>query len=120
LAPSPSGLATTFSRQLDASPPPDAIRVDMTGPPPRFAPTELSVSGASATFYLVNMATGVDPHSFAIGGTNYRSIVSTGPIERGHSMVFTVQDLPPGQYIFWCTISDHAALGMRGTIEVGI
>ena len=36
----------------------------------------------------------------------------------GDSVLFTVKDMPPGTYTFWCEVERHASLGMVGTLTV--
>ena len=89
----------------------------MTGPPPRFSPAELTVEAGDAVFFLSNVSQGL--HTFAIGPVDRSSHCALSTrVKVGDPAAFTVQGLKPGTYSFWCTVEDHAVLGMIGTITV--
>ena len=96
--------------------PADATRVELSGPPPRFLPADLAANVGDVTFFLDNTSQGF--HTMSIGPALRDSVVTSTTIEPGKSAVFAVQGLPSGHYIVWCTISDHVALGMVGTLVV--
>ncbi len=89
----------------------------MTGPPPRFDIAHLSVTAApDVAFFLTNRAH--VPHTFAIGLSRDHALAVSSLVFVGDSAVLTVEGLTPGAYVFWCTIGDHGAEGMRGTLDV--
>jgi plastocyanin len=53
------------------------------------------------------------PHNLTVEGTD----LATSDLDGGGSEDLTV-DLDPGDYKFECTIADHAAQGMTGTLTV--
>jgi plastocyanin len=113
--PSPSvGLASTNAPATAA--PAGAVEVQLAGPPPHFEPKNLTAKAGDVTFFLHNTSLGT--HTMAIGPVLYRRLVVSASVGSGQASTFTVQGLPSGHYIFWCTIDDHAAEGMVGTLTV--
>jgi plastocyanin len=90
--------------------------VELAGPPPHFVPAQLEASAGDVSFFLKNSSQGF--HTMSIGPALRDSLVTSTTIEPGRSAIFSVKGLRPGPYIIWCTISDHAALGMVGTLTV--
>jgi plastocyanin len=98
----------------------------MSGPPPHYMPANVTATAAGLTFFVSN--TSPAGHTIAIGRGpitfNASESVTNPPlalsalVEQGTSATFTVNGLAPGTYVFWCTIGDHAALGMVGTLTV--
>ena len=105
--------------------PVDAITLEMAGPPPHFLPKELDAPSGDIVFFVRNTSLG--NHNIAIARgplkftndrvTNVPSVLS-GIVLTGHKATFTVDAIPPGSYVFWCTVSDHAAEGMHGSLTV--
>jgi hypothetical protein len=61
--------------------------------------------------------TGQDPHDLRVrrvGGTHIFSVPLTDPDKR-RSISIRVR---PGRYQFWCSVADHAALGMQAQLRV--
>lgn len=75
-----------------------------------FDPSDLSVSQGDS---LEVSNDGQLPHNLTVEGED----VATDDVDPGSSEELTV-DLAPGNYDFLCTIGDHAAQGMTGTITV--
>lgn len=87
-----------------------------------------SLATGTVEFNVYNF--GEDPHTFAIvRGTNTaaRPLVSFArggtpasiPAGSPGAAVTVDAQLSPGTYTLFCTLSDHAALGMRETVTVG-
>jgi hypothetical protein len=60
---------------------------------------------------------GQDPHDLRlrrIGGTRTYAIPLTGPGRRRDVLL----KLLPGRYRLWCSVADHAQLGMRAVLRV--
>jgi plastocyanin len=92
-------------------------------------------TGESSPFYALDanertLAAGVihfniynydqDPHTFAVADANGQQVSSTVNVPAGQpttAQTLTV-DLPPGTYTLFCTLPQHAALGMKTTITV--
>lgn len=53
-----------------------------------------------------------------MGPALYQVLARSSAIDRGDSAIFTVEDLPPGTYTFWCEVGRHVSLGMVGTLTV--
>ncbi len=75
-----------------------------------FDPSDLSVSEGDSVEVSND---GELPHNLTVDGED----VATDDIDPGGSEELTV-DLAPGDYDFVCTIGDHAAQGMEGTLTV--
>lgn len=103
--------STTFPA---AAAPAGAVQVHLAGPPGHFEPAALTVTAGDVAFYLDNISPGV--HSMAIGRALHDSLAESANVLNGRAAVFTVSGLQAGQYVFWCTVSNHAAEGMVGTL----
>ena len=59
-----------------------------------------------------------DPHTFAIADTHGHQISMTFQVPAGHTdtPVTVTATLPPGTYVLFCTLPQHAELGMKATI----
>ena len=60
---------------------------------------------------------GEDPHDLRVrrvGGTHTFSIPLTGPGKRRSVSI----RMRPGRYRLWCSVADHAALGMQAYLRV--
>jgi plastocyanin len=90
--------------------------MQLAGPPGHFDPADLSTSAGDAVFFLDNTSPGT--HSFAIGPSLGQIVAASATVMSGQAAVFTVHDLQAGHYITWCTIGNHAAEGMVGTLIV--
>jgi plastocyanin len=75
-----------------------------------FDPSDPSVASGDS-LDVVN--DGEIPHNLTVEGTD----LATADLEGGGSEDLTV-DLDPGEYEFICSIADHAAQGMTGTLTV--
>ncbi len=103
----------------------NAIAVKMAGPPPHYLPKDLVTKSGDIVFFVTNTSLG--SHTIAIGHgplnmtpdrvTNVPDALS-GIVLTGHTATFSVDQLPPGAYVFWCTIDGHALEGMTGTLTV--
>ena len=95
----------------------------MAGPPPHYVPAELVVPSGDVVFFVSNTSLGNHNIAIATGPleftndrvTNVPSVLS-GIVLSGHKATFSIEAIPPGSYVFWCTLSDHAAEGMHGTL----
>jgi plastocyanin len=96
--------------------PAGSIRVHLAGPPPHYEPADLTAIAGDVTFFLDNTSEGI--HTLAIGPQLYQPLAVSAQVEPGRSAVFTVIGLTAGRYVIWCTIDDHAAEGMVGTLTV--
>jgi len=91
--------------------------VAFLGPPPHYGPASLTVQAGVLVFSLSN--TSLATHDIAIGDKVNGSIYAlSDDVEVGNTAVFTVHGLTPGIYRYWCTIDNHAADGMVGTLTV--
>jgi uncharacterized cupredoxin-like copper-binding protein len=75
----------------------------------RFTLSAKSVKAGKVTFKVTNK--GKIPHDFSIGGKK------TKLIQKGKSATLTVT-LKKGSAAYKCTVSGHAAAGMKGTLKV--
>ena len=79
---------------------------------------EATLAAGSIRFNIYNYDQ--DPHTFAVADSNGQQISSTVPVPAGHTgtpVTLTV-NLPPGTYVLFCTLPQHAAAGMKTTIVV--
>lgn len=129
--PVPKPVATLASTTEVASKAPAgaitvAMTVDGSTARPGFEPQRLTARAGRVVFFLENVtgALGSSDHNMLIGPTIRQGIAGTPRIEANKTAIFTVNDLAPGSYVFWCSVKDahdpidHAALGMVGTLTV--
>jgi plastocyanin len=90
--------------------------VQLAGPPPHFEPADLTAAAGDVVFYLENTSLGI--HDLAIGTAVHSALVVSAPVAMGEAATFTVHGLQAGQYIIYCTVDDHAAEGMVGTLTI--
>ena len=60
---------------------------------------------------------GQDAHDLRVQRIGARHIAGTPVVQPGRRAELTVK-LAPGRYSFWCSVADHRARGMRGTLIV--
>ena len=114
-APTPS--AVTSNTVAATSAPKGAIPMAFLGPPPHYGPATLTSKAGMLVLSLSN--TSLAAHNIAIGAKVNGSIFALSDnVEVGNTAVFTVRGLTPGTYAYWCTIDNHAADGMIGTLTV--
>ena len=92
----------------------------MSGPPPVFAPNELTVPAGDAAFYLENDSDAINhgSHNLTIGEEVGAPIAQSGTVLGGERAVFTVRGLEAGSYVIWCSLYSHAQFGMKGRLTV--
>lgn len=125
-APTTTAPLATFasSSELAASPPPGAVALDLTfvHDQPRFQPSSTQASAGTITFFLRNVRYLTVPHDFRFGPALLQRQAGSPLIQAGQSITFTVENVPPGTYTFWCDVSGggtaHYAQGMVGTLTV--
>lgn len=75
----------------------------------------LSTTAGTVTLRMHNVPTSGFSHGIAVSGNGVRR---KGPIVApGRTAPLTVQ-LRPGTYTFFCPVTGHRALGMKGTLTV--
>ena len=73
------------------------------------------VKAGPAVIELANF--GQDAHDLRVQRLGAHHIAGTPVVEAGKRAELTVK-LRPGRYSFWCSVADHRARGMRGTLIV--
>jgi uncharacterized cupredoxin-like copper-binding protein len=73
-----------------------------------------SLSAGTYTFEVVNEGSGT--HDFVVERDG-NDVAGTENIAPGASTTLTV-DLEPGEYVFYCSVADHRAMGMEVTVTV--
>lgn len=84
----------------------------------RYSVTAIDTKAGPFVVHLVNQEELSVRHDMIVGDALGHRFASSDKVDPDHDLVFTVDDLPPGTYDFWCSIDKHAALGMKGTITV--
>jgi nitrite reductase (NO-forming) len=97
-----------------ASQPAGSIKVTLTEY--KFDPSTISVPAGKVVFFLVNA--GAVSHDMIIRDTSGTRIAGSELISAGDTLVFTVDNLPAGNYTFVCDQPGHEASGMKGTLNV--
>jgi plastocyanin len=135
-APTPlPSLASTTAKASDA--PAGAIPIRMTATDgPRFEPAQITTKAGNVVFFLQNVPGPVfrPDHNMVIGppcvqfdqdGTVIGQVLAKTPrLQADEAVSFTVNNLAPGTYVFWCSVflddgvGSHASNGMVGTLTV--
>jgi plastocyanin len=79
-----------------------------------FKPSSLSVKAGEKVSLTVKNISGKMPHDWVVEGTDIRTKV-LNPGE-SQTIEFTVDE--PGTYTFYCSVGNHRAQGMEGTLVV--
>jgi plastocyanin len=119
LSPTPSATPApevTSTTNPASAAPAGAIALELAGPPPHFVPTTLTGTAGNLVFFLKNTSEGI--HTLAIGRVLYKPLAISAIVPKGQAAVFKVHGLRAGAYVTWCTIDDHAAEGMVGTLTL--
>jgi plastocyanin len=79
---------------------------------------ESTFAAGSIHFNVYN--TDQDPHTFAVADANGNQLTDATTVPAGHPQtpVAVTVTLPPGTYVLFCTLPQHAASGMETTIVV--
>jgi plastocyanin len=127
-AQSPTPLPTLASTTEKASTAPaGAIQITLALPDakPRFQPDHVSAPAGTVVFFLRNVPNPIvrPDHIMVIGPAVGQELARTPRIRPDETVTFTVEDLAPGTYAYWCTIPglnglSHEALGMVGSLSV--
>jgi plastocyanin len=121
-APTRTTTTTTTSTTSTAPPLPSRLEVDENDQgqlpqPYTLRPSHNPVAAGVVHFNVYNF--GEDPHTFAvIDGSSHQLALAQVPANQTDTAVAVSVNLPPGTYTLECTLSGHAALGMRATITV--
>jgi plastocyanin len=122
-------LASTSVVASDA--PKGAIPVVMTAVgdsehgKPVYQPDKITAKAGTVVFFLQNVppAGCSCDHNMMIGPSVGRSFAGSMDVNRNENVIFTVNDLTPGAYPFWCSIvapngTTHASSGMVGELTI--
>jgi plastocyanin len=93
---------------------------------PRYEPDNATARAGTVTFFLENIPYPpfAPNHDMLIGPAIYEALAWTPAIRVNQKVAFTVHDLRPGRYVFWCSVKDvgnelsHAGQGMVGTLTI--
>ena len=95
-----------------AAPP---ARVQISAQEFAFTLSRTSIKSGRAIVELVNF--GEDPHDLRLRRVGGTRTVGTHVVLPGGTADLRAT-LAAGKYVFWCSIADHRARGMRGTLVV--
>jgi plastocyanin len=92
---------------------------------PVYQPDKITAKAGTVVFFLQNVpAAGFSPdHNMMIGPSVGRPLAGSIDVNRNENVIFTVNDLTPGTYPFWCSIvalngATHASFGMVGELTI--
>lgn len=91
----------------------DTVEIAMEGVNYAFDPDNITVEAGQQVELTLTSTQGM--HDFVVEGTD----IATEIIQQGDSgtITFTAPD-EPGEYTFYCSVGNHRALGMEGTMIV--
>jgi plastocyanin len=116
--PAPAGQppAAGVGEQQPPAPPAAASSLDVTSPADGalvFDPDGLEASAGSLTIAYSNPSP--VPHSLAVESADGAVLGETEVFTGGEQEV-TIDDLAPGEYVFFCTVPGHREAGMEGDL----
>ena len=103
----------TNSLLLAAGPAP--VRLQVAAREYSLTLSALRVKAGPAVVELVNY--GQDAHDLRLQRRGSRHIAGIAPVGAGKYADLSLR-LAPGRYSLWCSLGNHAALGMRATLVV--
>ncbi len=98
-----------------SSQPAGSIKVTMTEF--KFDPPTISVPSGKVVFWLVNAGNGTS-HDMIIRDSSNNKVGGSELISAGDTFVFTVDQISPGTYTYYCDQAGHESSGMHGTLTV--
>ncbi len=117
--PAPAGQPPAGGgKQPPPAPPAAATSLEVTSPSDGalvFDPDGLEAQPGSLTIAYSNPSP--VPHSLAVEGADGSVLGETAVFSAGEEEV-TVDDLAPGEYVFFCTVPGHREGGMEGDLTV--
>ena len=108
---------TTLAHRSHTGPPP-AGAIEQVMNTNSYSVTAIKAKAGQLVVHLVNQEDLSVRHDMVVGDALGHRFASSDRVSPGEDLVFTIDDLPPGTYEFWCSIDKHAALGMKGIITV--
>jgi plastocyanin len=119
-APSPAGQppAAGGGSQQPPAPPAAASSLDVSSPEDgttAFEPDGLEAAAGALTITYENPSP--VPHNIAVEGADGSLLGETETFANGEQEL-TLEDVPPGEYIFFCTVPGHREGGMEGDLTV--
>jgi len=82
----------------------------------QFKPRAISVTSGKVVFFLVN--NGPSAHDMVVADSTGKAVARSSLVQSGDTFTFTIDNLPPGNYIYYCDMPGHRAAGMQGTLTV--
>jgi plastocyanin len=118
--PAPAGQppAGGGGQQQPPQPPAAATSLDVTSPSDGslvFDPDGLEATAGSLTIAYSNPSP--VPHSLAVEAAD-GTVLGETEIFSGGEQEVTIDDLAPGEYVFFCTVPGHREAGMEGDLTV--
>jgi plastocyanin len=107
---------TTLAHSSQAGPSP-AGAAEQVMEQSKYSAIAIEAKAGRFVVHLVNRDDSVR-HDMIVGDALGHRFASSDRVEPGHDLVFTIDDLPPGTYKFWCSVGVHAASGMKGILTV--
>lgn len=111
-------LAACAAPDGDASAPaagPEGDALSVTVSDFTIDPSELSVTGSTVTFEVLN--DGPTPHNLSVRDADGEVVMATADLGTGETETITAE-LEPGEYTIFCSLGGHESLGMGGTLTV--
>ncbi len=75
----------------------------------------LKIVGPTVTLEIIN--DGPTPHNVAVRDADGMVLMTTRDLSTGESQTISAE-LPPGNYVTFCSLPGHESLGVRGTLRV--
>ncbi len=119
-SPAPTPIPTLASTTEPASvAPAGAVHIAMGVPDaqPRFTPDKATAKAGTVVIYLENVpgTIGAPDHNMRIGPAIGQVLAATPNIRAKETVTFTVKDLAPGTYLYWCAVLGLDGQTMRPT-----
>jgi hypothetical protein len=85
-----------------------------------FYPYDLKAKAGQVEIFLSSFPNKQNPldHDMQIGLELLKPLVASPVLDVGEKGLWVIEDLPPANYVFWCSVQSHYSRGMTGTLAV--
>jgi plastocyanin len=116
----PTPIPTLEATTEEATEAPSGAITMTVGPGPRFTPDQITAPAGTVVFFLdtQQIDEGIVHNLVIATAIGELPLAKSATLTHEHSVTFTVRDMEPGTYEFWCTFEGHLEGGMKGTLTI--
>ena len=117
---SPTPIPTLEATTEEATEAPSGAVTIAVGPGPRFTPDQITAPAGTVVFFLdtQQIDEGIVHNLVIATAVGELPLAKSANLTQEHSVTFTVHDMGPGTYEFWCTFEGHLEGGMKGKLTI--